>query len=169
MDFSSAQGTFEDGILHVKNFEEGEQKVTITINVGTQSITYDVAQLDIIHCQQHTKFPNVKDYIAQVGSEINELNYGAASEDEEDHEEDCVIGEHSVKGLAEGMTMDKNGLIKFSPTKSIPRTTITISVTVGHQTIEADPFEFEIVDCAEAVKFPAIENVFIQVDSEIAL
>lgn len=163
MKFDSAQGSFENGVLHVENVEEGdhEQVVTITITVGTQTKTYDVAQLSVIHCQQHTKFPNVKDYIAQVGSEINELNYGAVSTDEDEHEADCVIEEHSVQGLAEGMTMDKNGVIKFDPTKSIPRTTITISVTVGHQQIKSDPFEFEIVDCVEAVKFPTIENVFV--------
>lgn len=44
-----------------------------------------------------------------------------------------------------------------------------MSVTVGSQEIMSDPFEFEIIDCEEHVGFPVLENVFVQVDSEVSL
>ena len=166
MSFSSDQGTLENGVLTIGDFEEGESTVTLTITVGTQSRTYPLAQLDIIHCQQHISFPNAKNFVAQVGSKTNELDYRAISSDD-DKDVDCPISVHTATGLVDGITMDQNGVFTFSTEGKIPKTTIQISATVGSQQVISDPFEFEIIDCQERVKFPTLENVFVQVDSEL--
>ena len=113
-------------------------------------------------------FSNIKDYVAQVGSTNTQLKYGAVSTDDDEHE-DCPIGAHTVEGLVDGITMDETGVLTFATTTKIPRTTIKITVTVGSQQIVSEPFTFEIIDCQEFVKFPALEDVYVQVDSEVSL
>ena len=110
MTYASDQGTFESGVLKVDEIEKGDSTVSITITVGTQWKTYDVAQLSVIHCQQHILFPNVKDFVAQIGSKIKQLDYRAVSTDDE-KDDDCPLGEHVAESLVDGITLDQNGVL----------------------------------------------------------
>jgi len=55
-------------------------------------------------------FPNVKDFVAQIGSKIKQLDYRAVSTDDE-KDDDCPLGEHVAESLVDGITLDQNGVL----------------------------------------------------------